>query len=70
MHLLAARGILQVRKMLSLCAATESADNHDLEMRTQPAPEFPCSGALQCLNATHQGSLSGARPREMTHTLK
>lgn len=67
MHLLAARGILQVHKMMSLCAVTESVGNHGSEMRTQPAPEFPCSGAWRCLTATRQGSLSGARTKEMTH---
>lgn len=54
--------------MTSLCAATESADSHGSEMRTQPVPEFPCSGAWRCLNATRQGSPSGARPREITLT--
>lgn len=54
--------------MTSLCAATGSADSHGSEMRTQPVPEFLCSGAWRCLNATHQGSPSGARPREITLT--
>lgn len=67
MHLLVAKGILRVHKMMFLCAVTESADIHDLEMRTQPAPEFPCSGAWRYPTATRQESLSEARPGEMMH---